>query len=71
MRTAPTCGSTPSSLAEHDCYDDAFVDRELSLATAALLPRVHVWIINEYEHSGLRTSGERVLDRLIGIAREL
>jgi len=52
-------------------YDDAFVDRELSLATAALLPRVHTWITNEYGHSGLRTSGERVLERLIGIAREL
>ena len=52
-------------------YDDAFVDREMSLRTAALLPRVHTWITNEHEHSGLRTSGERVLDRLIGIAREL
>jgi pimeloyl-ACP methyl ester carboxylesterase len=52
-------------------HDDAFVDRELSLRTAALLPRVHTWITNEHEHNGLRTSGERVLDRLIGIAREL
>jgi pimeloyl-ACP methyl ester carboxylesterase len=52
-------------------YDDAFVDRELSLRTAALLPRVHTWITNEHEHNGLRTSGERVLDRLIGISREL
>ena len=52
-------------------YDDAFVDRELSLATAALLPRIHTWITNEHEHNGLRTSGERVLDRLIGIARDL
>ena len=52
-------------------YDDAFVDRELSLRTAALLPRAHAWITNEHEHNGLRTSGERVLDRLIRIAREL
>jgi pimeloyl-ACP methyl ester carboxylesterase len=52
-------------------YDDAFVDRDLSLRTASLLPRVHTWITNEYEHSGLRTSGERVLDRLINLARDL
>jgi len=52
-------------------HDDAFVDRELSLRTAALLPRIHPWITNEHEHNGLRTSGERVLDRLIRIAREL
>ncbi|WP_432478315.1 alpha/beta fold hydrolase [Nocardioides sp. GXQ0305] len=52
-------------------HDDAFVDRELSLRTASLLPRVHPWITNEHEHNGLRTSGERVLDRLIRIAREL
>jgi hypothetical protein len=32
---------------------------------------VHTWITNEHEHNGLRTSGERVLDRLIGISREL
>ena len=52
-------------------HDDAFVDRQMSLRTAALLPRVHTWITNEHEHNGLRTSGERVLDRLIGISREL
>ena len=52
-------------------FDDAFVDRELSLRTASLLPRCHTWITNEHEHNGLRTSGERVLDRLIRIAREL
>jgi len=52
-------------------HADAPVDRELSLRTAALLPRVDTWITNEHEHNGLRTSGERVLDRLIGLAREL
>ncbi|MGZ5399728.1 MAG: alpha/beta fold hydrolase [Nocardioides sp.] len=52
-------------------YDDAFVPREMSLRTASLLPRVHPWITNEYEHNGLRTSGERVLDRLLGLTLEL
>ena len=52
-------------------YDDPFVDREQSLRTASLLSRIHPWITNEYEHSALRTSGERVIDRLITLAREL
>ncbi len=52
-------------------YDDAFVDREMSLRTASLLKRVHPWITNEYEHSALRTSGEKVIDRLITIVRDL
>ena len=52
-------------------YDDAFVPREMSLRTASLLPRIHPWITNEYEHSGLRSSGERVLDRLFALSRDL
>ncbi|OQR82127.1 hypothetical protein ACHHYP_16368 [Achlya hypogyna] len=36
-------------------YDDVFVDRELSLATARLLgDNLSVFITNEYQHSGLR-----------------
>ena len=52
-------------------YDDAFVDRDMSLRTASLLQRVHPWITNEYEHTALRTSGEKVIDRLITIVRDL
>ncbi len=52
-------------------HDDPFVLREFSLATASLLPRVDPWVTNEYLHSALRTSGEAVVDRLIGLAREL
>lgn len=52
-------------------HDDPFVLREHSLATASLLPRVEPWVSNEHLHSGLRTSGTRVLDRLIGLSREL
>jgi pimeloyl-ACP methyl ester carboxylesterase len=52
-------------------YDDAFVPREMSLRTASLLPRIHPWITNEYEHNGLRTSGEHVLDRLLRLTQGL
>jgi pimeloyl-ACP methyl ester carboxylesterase len=51
--------------------DDMYVDREYSEATAALLPRLRVWLTNEYEHDGLRRGDEHVLDRLIALARGL
>jgi hypothetical protein len=47
------------------------VVREYSLATASLLPRVEPWITNEWLHSGLRTSGTAVLDRLVALTRDL
>ena len=40
------------------------------MTTADLLPRAEPWITNAWLHSGLRVSGEGVLDRLIGLARE-
>ncbi len=49
--------------------DDLFVDRELSLATAKKIRGCHTWTTNEYEHNGLRADGERVLGRLIELAR--
>lgn len=49
--------------------DDAFVDRAFSEQTAALIPTMRPWLTNEYEHSGLRADGARVLDRLIRLAR--
>jgi pimeloyl-ACP methyl ester carboxylesterase len=51
--------------------DDMYVEREFSEATAALLPRLRVWLTNEYEHDGLRVGEEHVLDRLIALARGL
>src|SRR5699024_1916541 len=37
-------------------YDDAYVPRESSMATAALLPSLRTWVTSEYEHNGLRAS---------------
>nr|WP_209044178.1 alpha/beta fold hydrolase [Brevibacterium marinum] len=51
-------------------FEDAYVPPEYSLATADLLEGVKSWVTNEYEHNGLRADGYRVLDRLIGLARE-
>ncbi|HET6652746.1 MAG TPA: alpha/beta fold hydrolase [Nocardioides sp.] len=49
--------------------DDPYVDRAFSLETAALMPSLRPWVTNEYEHNGLRVDGEKVLDRLIRMAR--
>ncbi|HKN96761.1 MAG TPA: alpha/beta fold hydrolase [Pseudonocardiaceae bacterium] len=49
--------------------EDAYVDREFSLETARLIPTMRPWLTNEYEHNGLRAGGDRVLDRLIALAR--
>ena len=50
--------------------EDPYVDAFYSLQTAALTHDVRVWLTNEFEHNGLRASaGNRVLDRLIALAR--
>ncbi len=47
-----------------------YVPRELSLQTAASIRGLRPWVTNEFEHDGLRASDGRVLDRLIGLARD-
>jgi pimeloyl-ACP methyl ester carboxylesterase len=66
----------PSRLAATDVpvaaavyYDDMYVDRELSMATAHAIRGLRAWVTNEYEHDGLRVSSGAVLDRLIRMNR--
>ena len=49
-------------------FDDLYVDTDLSLETADRVPRTRVWVTNEYEHDGLRSSEGKVLGRLIDMA---
>ena len=49
-------------------YADAFVPREFSMETAALLPDCRPWVTSEYEHNGLRADAA-VLDHLIGLLK--
>jgi pimeloyl-ACP methyl ester carboxylesterase len=51
-------------------FGDMYVPKELSLETAARIRGLRYWITNEFEHDGLRASEGRVLDRLIGLARD-
>jgi pimeloyl-ACP methyl ester carboxylesterase len=49
--------------------EDMYVERSFSEQTAAMVGGLHPWVTNEYEHNGLRADGDRVLDRLINLAR--
>jgi pimeloyl-ACP methyl ester carboxylesterase len=51
-------------------FEDMYVPRELSLATAAGIRGLRYWITNEFEHDGLRIGEGRVLDRLMELARD-
>lgn len=50
-------------------FDDMYVIRDFSLEVAAQIPSMKCWITNEYQHSGLRDDGYRILDRLLAMAR--
>ncbi|MGB2952747.1 MAG: alpha/beta fold hydrolase [Gaiellaceae bacterium] len=50
--------------------DDMYVPRQFSEQTGAAIRGLRPWITNEYEHDGLRADGERVLGRLIALARD-
>lgn len=50
-------------------HDDMYVDTAHSLETARAIRGLRTWVTDEYEHDGVRASGPRVLDRLLGLAR--
>jgi pimeloyl-ACP methyl ester carboxylesterase len=49
--------------------NDLYVERAFAEETAASIRGLKPWITNEFEHNGLRADGERVLGRLIDLAR--
>jgi len=49
--------------------DDMYVPREFSEETAARIRGLRPWVTNEFEHNGLHVDGERILGRLIDLAR--
>jgi pimeloyl-ACP methyl ester carboxylesterase len=49
--------------------NDLYVERDFAEETAAIIRGIRTWQTDEYEHNGLRADGERVLDRLIDLAR--
>ena len=49
--------------------EDMYVPREFSERTAESITGMKIWLTNEFEHSGLRTS-DRVFERLFAMVRE-
>ena len=49
--------------------DDPYVERAFSEETAASIRGARAWVTSEYEHNGLRADGDRILGRLIDLAR--
>ena len=49
--------------------NDMYVPRAFSEETAARVRGLKPWLTSEYEHNGLRADGERVLGRLMDLAR--
>ncbi|WP_055045908.1 alpha/beta fold hydrolase [Devosia sp. A16] len=50
-------------------FDDLYVDAGLSLETAAAVGNLQHWVTNEYEHDGIRQSGN-VFKRLVEMVKE-
>jgi pimeloyl-ACP methyl ester carboxylesterase len=49
--------------------EDPYVERAFSEETAAHIRGLRPWVTSEYDHNGLRADGERILGRLIDLAR--
>src|SRR3954471_18250691 len=49
--------------------EDLYVERRFAEETAAMIPNFHAWVTSEYDHNGLRVDGERILTRLLDLAR--
>jgi hypothetical protein len=49
--------------------NDLYVERVFSEETAALIGGLRPWVTSEYEHNGLRADGDRILSRLLDLAR--
>lgn len=51
-------------------FDDLYVDSGLQLETAAAVGALHPWVTNEWEHDGIRASGDRVVTHLLELIDE-
>ncbi|KNC18947.1 alpha/beta hydrolase [Arthrobacter sp. RIT-PI-e] len=49
--------------------DDIFVDRDLSLRTAAQVRGLRVWETGDFHHDGISDDGEAIFDRLLALTR--
>lgn len=51
--------------------DDMYVDYNLAQDTLEGVAGVKQWVTNEFKHSGIRDDGSRIVDRLLGMVRDV
>ena len=61
--------SVPAAAAVY--RDDIYVDRELSLETAAAVRGLQVWESADFHHDGIADDGEGIFARLLGLTRSV
>jgi pimeloyl-ACP methyl ester carboxylesterase len=49
--------------------EDPYVDRAFSEEAIRMVPKMRLWLTNEYDHDGLRKDGGRVFGRLLELVR--
>ena len=50
-------------------YDDAYVPREWSMEVVELVPSLKAFVTSEFEHNGLRASGDGVFEHILDLAQ--
>ena len=65
----PLLANKSSVPAPDEEQNDMYIERGFSEETAARIRGARAWITNEYQHNGLRADGQRILGRLIDLAR--
>jgi hypothetical protein len=58
-------------LAAASYVEDMYVDLNLVQETVAGVGGARQWVTNEYKHSGIRDDGARIIDRLLGMVRDV
>lgn len=66
-RDALRGNSVPTAAAIY--AEDMYVERRFSEETASEIRGIRTWLTDEYQHNGLRADGERILGRLLDLAR--
>ena len=67
--TRTCCAPTPCRSRPRSTPRTSTSSARFSEETAALVPGMRAWVTSEYDHNGLRADGERILVRLIDLAR--
>eukprot|EP00882_Tetradesmus_deserticola_P020946 GHRQ01022637.1.p1 GENE.GHRQ01022637.1~~GHRQ01022637.1.p1 ORF type:complete len:149 (+),score=67.59 GHRQ01022637.1:582-1028(+) len=58
-------------LAAASYVEDMYVDFSLVQETLGGVSSARQWVTNEYKHSGIRDDGMRIIDRLLGMVRDV